>query len=109
MPLVAIIPAASLPAANAALERQGFGPGNFRIFGRIGGAPSHAALHAWPDAAFEAAVLALSGVIHEVGEGDPSIRTRALIEAQGAQWDDGAGGAREPGLFGWSEVSHAGD
>lgn len=106
MPLIAIIPAAALPAANAELEQQGFGPDNFRIFGHVGGEPGYAALHTWPDAAFEAAVLALPGVIHEVGEGDPSARTRALIEAQGAQWDDGAGA---PGVFGGSEVTHAGD
>lgn len=93
MSLCAIIPAASLLAANAALESAGFGPGNFSVVSFTGGAATHAALHAWHDAAFVAAVKAIAGVVTDEGTGDPVARTKALIEAQGAQW-----GAQAPVL-----------
>ncbi|MFT4179602.1 MAG: hypothetical protein QM612_09100 [Thermomonas sp.] len=86
MSIVAIIPAAGLIVANAALEAQGFGPGNFSVTSYALGRPSHAALHAWPDAALQAAIAALPGVVIDNSEGDPGQRTKALIEAQGAQW-----------------------
>ena len=59
--LVAILPAASLLAANAALETAGFGPGNCSVVSFTGGAATHAALHAWHDPAFVAAVKAANG------------------------------------------------
>lgn len=91
--LVAILPAASLVAANAALETAGFGPGNFNVVSYTSGVPTHAALHAWHDAAFSAAVKAIAGVVFNEGVGDPFTRTQALIEAQGAKW-----GAQAPAL-----------
>lgn len=56
MSMCAIIPVASLIAANAALESQGFGPRNFSVPAYGGTGVTHAALHAWEDAAFTAAV-----------------------------------------------------
>lgn len=86
MSICAIIPVASLSAANAALEAQGFGIGNFSVpaYGATGA--THAALHAWDDPPFNAAVKAIAGVVYAEGTGDPVARTKALIEAQGAQW-----------------------
>lgn len=93
MSLVAIVPVASLAAANAALEAQTFGPSNFSVpaYGATGA--THAALHAWDDPAFTAAVKAIAGVITDELAGDPVTRTKALIEAQGAKW-----GAQAPAL-----------
>ena len=95
MSLCAIIPAASLIAANAALETAGFGPSNFSVVSFTGGAATHAALHAWHDPAFSSAVKAIAGVVTDESTGDPIARTKALIEAQGAQW-----GANAPPLTG---------
>lgn len=102
MSLVALIPVASLIAANAALESQGFGPRNFSVPAYGGAGVTHAALHAWDDPAFLATLKALPNVIVDDGtreEGeepastDPITRTRELIEAQGAKW-----GAQAPAL-----------
>ena len=88
--IVAIIPVASLAAANSTLETAGFGPRNFSVpaYGATGA--THAALHAWEDAAFIAAVKAIPGVVWEESGGDPITRTQALIAAQGAKWGDQA-------------------
>lgn len=93
MSICAIIPVASLAAANAALEAQGFGIGNFSVpaYGATGA--THAALHAWDDPPFNAAVKAIAGAVYAEGTGDPVARTKALIEAQGAKW-----GAQAPEL-----------
>lgn len=105
MSIVAIVALADLPAANAALAEAGFGPDNFSVVAYTGAAPSHAALHAWPDAAFEKALVGLAGVVLDVGDGlesptaDPIARTRALIQGQGGQW-----GAAAPDLRGAGKV-----
>lgn len=93
MSICAIIPVASIAAANAALEAQGFGIGNFSVpaYGATGA--THAALHAWDDPPFNAAVKAIAGVVYAEGTGDPVARTKTLIEAQGAKW-----GAQAPAL-----------
>lgn len=88
--LCAIIPAANLQAANTTLAAAGFGPGNFSVASFTGAIATHAALHAWHDPVFSAAVKALAGVVWEESEGDPVTRTKALIEAQGAQWGTNA-------------------
>ena len=93
--LCAIIPAANLQAANDALDAQGFGPNNFSVASFTGAIAAHAALHAWNDPAFSAAVKAIAGVVWEESEGDPVVRTQTLIESQGAQW-----GANAPPLTG---------
>ena len=93
--LCAIIPATNLQSANAALAAAGFGPGNFSVASFTGAIATHAALHAGNDPAFSAAVKAIAGAVWEESEGDPVTRTKALIEAQGAQW-----GANAPPLTG---------
>ena len=93
MSLCAIIPVANLATANASLEAAGFGPRNFSVPAYGGTGVTHAALHAWNDAAFIAAVKAIPGVVWEESGGDPIAMTQALIEAQGAKW-----GAQAPML-----------
>ena len=109
MSTVAVVPAAHMQAANAALESQGFGPENFSVVSYTDGRASHAALHAWPDTAFSAAVAELPNVAHDEGDGDPVARTQALIEAQGAKWGGSApdyGGVLQAGsLYRYSDES----
>lgn len=93
MSIVAIVPVAQLLAANAALEIQGFGPRNFSVPVYSAPGATFAALHAWSDPAFAAALALLPGVIVETDAEDPVTATKALIEAQGAQW-----GAQAPQL-----------
>ena len=95
MSIVAIAPVAQLAAANAALELAGFGPRNLSVAAYGATGATHAALHAWEDAAFREALALVPGVV--VGdpedEGDPITLTAALIAAQGAKW-----GAQAPAL-----------
>lgn len=90
MSLCAIIPVGQLLAANALLEGDddtpGFGPRNFSVPAYGSSGATHAALHAWDDPAFSAAVKAIPGVVWEESDGDPVARTLALIESQSAQW-----------------------
>lgn len=102
MSLCAIIPVAGLLAANTILEGDeetpGFGPRNFSVaaFGPTGA--THAALHAWDDPAFAAAVKAIPSVVWEESDGDPVARTKALIESQSAQWGAAAPQLPDAGL-----------
>lgn len=93
MSLVAIVPVAQMAAANTALQTAGFGPRNFSVaaFGATGA--SHAALHAWNDAAFAPAVKALPGVVWDESDGDPITLTADLIADQNVRW-----GAQAPPL-----------
>lgn len=95
MSIVAIVPVAQLAAANTALEEAGFGPSNFTVpaYGATGA--THAALHAWEDAALREALALIPGVVvnDAEDEGDPITLTAALIDAQGAKW-----GAQAPVL-----------
>ena len=104
----AIIPVANMAAANATLEGTaqnptGFGPNNFSVPSYSTGAnPSFASLHSWNDPAFEAAVKAIPNVNWEQSEGDPVVRTSALMAAEGAQWGSDAPlltGVVTPGLY----------
>ena len=90
MSMVAIIPVSNLLAANTSLEAAGFGPNNFSVAAYAGPGATHAALHSWDDAEFEAAVQAIPGVVVDISSGDPVTRTQSLIAAQGAQWGDQA-------------------
>ena len=90
MSMVAVIPVANLLSANTMLEAAGFGSNNFSVPAYAGPGATHAALHAWDDAAFESAVQSIPGVVVDIGSGDPVARTQALIAAQGAQWGDQA-------------------
>ena len=95
MSFCAIVPVANMQAANTALQNAGFGPNNFSVPSYAGPNPSFASLHSWSNAAFEAAVKALPGVQWEQSEGDPAVRTSALMATEGAQW-----GADAPPLVG---------
>lgn len=86
MSIVAVVPVAGLLAANASLQAQGYGPENFSVPAYAGPVPTFAALHAWDDSAFVAAIKAVPGVVFDESAGDPGARTTALIEAQGARW-----------------------
>jgi len=93
MSIVAIVPVASLVAANLELEEAGFGPHNFSVPAYKIGVATHAALHAWDDAALLTALQAIPAATVDDGtaivEGaptDPVGRTQALIEVQGAKW-----------------------
>lgn len=90
MSLIAIIPVADLLVANSILAAQGHGEHCFSVpaYGNTGA--THAALHAWDDPVFSAHIKALPGVVTDESEGDPVARTKALIEAQGAQWGSAA-------------------
>ena len=92
MSFSAIIPAADMDAANAALDSQGFGPSNFSVPVYDGARPGYATLHAWTDAAFQAAVEAISGVTVSDIEGTPQERVNAAIAAV----DTDAGYAGDP-------------
>lgn len=86
MSIVAVIPVASLLSANATLEVAGYGPKNFSVAAYGSTGPTYAALHAWGNPAFQAALVAIPGVLTNTQAGDPVTRTASLISAQGAQW-----------------------
>ena len=88
--MVAIIPIANLVAANTTPLNAGFGPKNFSVECFSNGNPTHAALHAWRDPAFQAAVQALPGVIVNIGVGNPTTRLLALLSSTSVQWGDNA-------------------
>lgn len=77
----ATVPIAQMAAANAALETQGFGPGNFSVpvYGATG--ITHAILHCWQDATFQAAVALLPGVVVTVPGGLIPSEPTALVTA----------------------------
>jgi len=84
MSFSAIIPAADMASANATLEAQGFGPGNFSVPVYDGPRPEYATLHAWSDAAFQAAVEAIPGATVSDIDGTPQERVDAAITATSA-------------------------
>lgn len=88
MSIVAVVPVAQLAAANASLDLAGFGPRNFSVAAYGGTGATHAALHAWEDAAFREALALVPGVVVNApeDEGDHITLTAALIEAQGTKW-----------------------
>ena len=95
MSIVAIVPVAQMAAANTALEEAGFGPRNFTVAAYGATGATHAALHAWEDAALREALALVPGVVvnDAEDEGDPITLTAALIDVQGAKW-----GAQAPAL-----------
>jgi hypothetical protein len=86
MSLCAIIPTNLMQSANDALEQQGYGSQNFSVALYSNGGATYAGLHAWNDAPFVTAIKAITGVIWEESEGDPTTRFNALVEAQGVAW-----------------------
>lgn len=79
-----------MAAANATLQTAGYGPRNFSVPGYGSTGPTHAALHAWNNAAFIAAVKAIANVAWNDAVTNPITATQALIAAQGAKWGDQA-------------------
>lgn len=95
----AIVPVAEMTSANEALEELGYGPDNFQIPAYTGTQVSHAVMHSWSDAKFQADVAALPNVtITE--DGDPFAITNQVCEEVGAAW-----GADAPPLQGMIEAN----
>ena len=90
MSIVAIVPVASLAAANAALEEAGFGPRNFTVPAYAGPGATHAAMHAWDDPALLEALGDIAGVVVSETDDDPITAVKAIMAAQGAKWGDQA-------------------
>jgi hypothetical protein len=84
-----------MQAVNDALEAQGFGPNNFSIPAFTGIETTHAALHAWDDPLFLAALQAIPEVTLDDEVTDPVSGTNQVIVDAGAQW-----GAQAPLLEG---------
>lgn len=90
----ATIPVEHMAAANAELEAQGHGPGNFSVPLRTGSAEAtHAGLHAWGDPVFLAHVQALDYTGLEITTGDNTapnfsthVRARALERGGQTEW-----------------------
>ena len=106
MSIVAIVPVASMKAANDALNAAGFGPGNFSVpaYGATG--VTHAMLHAWDDPAFLAALEAIPEVTlgDPEAEGDVADRVMAAATDAGATWGQQAAalpgaGSVTPGVY----------
>lgn len=74
----ASIPVASMQAANATLNAAGYGPDNFSAPAYNNANPSLGVMHSWSNAAFEAAVAAISGVVIQQALTDPVITTNAV-------------------------------
>jgi hypothetical protein len=104
----ASIPVSQMASANDILNntdnvlgRKSYGPKNFSIPAYAGPSPSVALLHAWGDAAFEAAVLAIPNVTITQGT-DPIAMTKAAATAKGSTWGSDAKpltGTVTPGLY----------
>jgi hypothetical protein len=101
MAFAAHISASSMATANATLEAAGWGPDNFSVRVYAGARPSYAALHAWGDPAFQAAVEALPNVVISELEGQPAERVQDALSGIGGDWDGNARpltGSVTPGL-----------
>lgn len=86
----ATIPVEHMAAANAELEAQGHGPGNFSVPLRDGAAEAtHAGLHAWGDPVFLAHVQALdyTGLVVTTGD-NTAPNFEEHTQAQALEWGD---------------------
>lgn len=102
--IVARIPVANLAAANAALEAQGYGPGNFTIPVYTGAAPTHAVLYARGSnlTDFYSAVKALPNVVWSDVDGAPRDVVDAILADIQGKWAGTAQpltGIVTPGLY----------
>ena len=108
MSFTAIIPVASMAAANAFLEnservagRGSWGPNNFSVPAYAGSAPTHALFHSWDIAGFREDVAKIVGVVIRDGS-TPLENTTAAATAAGATWGKDAKpltGTVTPGLY----------
>ena len=118
MSFTAIIPVASMAAANAFLEnaervagRGSWGQGNFSVPAYAGSAPTHALFHSWDIAGFREDVAKIVGVvIKDSNPTDPEVpapttpeaTTKEAAAAVGATWGQDAkplAGTVTPGLY----------
>lgn len=99
----ASIPVASMTAANTSLAALGFGPDNFSVPAYTDKAvPTHAILHSWGHAAFEAAVTAISGVVITAEGTDPIATAKTAATTIGGAFAASAKpltGTVTPGLY----------
>jgi hypothetical protein len=99
----ASIPVASMVAANTSLAALGFGPNNFSVPTYTDKAvPTYTILHSWGNAAFEAAVAAISGVVITEEGTDPIATTKAAATTVGGTFVASAKpltGTVTPGLY----------
>ena len=89
MSMSATVPLSIREEANAILEVEGHGANNFSVPIYTGPRPTHATLHAWTDADFEAVVATIPGVIISQIDGDPAERVAAAMPISG-QWGGNA-------------------
>ena len=120
MSFTAIIPVASMAAANTFLENSGdtpdptrgkWGPDNFSVPAYAGAAPTHAMFHSWDIAGFREDVAKIVGVvIKDSNPTDPEVpapttpeaTTKEAAAAVGATWGQDAKpltGVVTPGLY----------
>lgn len=120
MSFTAIIPVASMAAANAFLENSGdtpdptrgkWGPNNFSVPAYAGASPTHAMFHSWDIAGFREDVAKIVGVaIKDSNPADPEVpapttpeaTTKEAAAAVGATWGQDAKpltGVVTPGLY----------
>ena len=98
----AIIPVASMGAANEALEILGYGPNNFSVPAFNGANPGFGLFHAWNDPAFQADVAAIPNVTISTLPDNPETLVTEVTNAVGATWAQNAlplTGVVTPGLY----------
>jgi hypothetical protein len=99
----ASIPVASMLAANTSLAALGFGPNSFSVPTYTDKAvPTYAILHSWGNAAFEAAVAAISGVTITHEGTDPIATAKTAATTIGGAFAASAKpltGTVTPGLY----------
>ena len=108
MSFTAIIPVASMAAANAFLEnaeresgRGSWGPNNFSVPAYAGSAPTHALFHSWDIEGFRDDVAQIVGVVIRDGN-TPFENTTAAATAVNSTWGQDAKpltGVVTPGLY----------
>lgn len=105
MPFSATIPASQIDSANAALEAQGFGSGNFSRPMREGsGEATHVGLHTFDVPGLRAAVAAIPNVQITDGASATDVTFAAHAAAQTLDWSDPANWFAQPRMIGHEEV-----
>ena len=101
MSFSAILPVASMAAANSELASKGWGPDNFSVPAYAGAAPTHALMHSWDIAGFREDVAQIAGVVIREGN-TPFENTTAAATAVNSTWGQDAKpltGIVTPGLY----------
>jgi hypothetical protein len=126
----AIIPVDMMDAANAKLEKAGFGPKNFScpVATEASGSATHALLHCWHNPTFRQALIDLAIPELKIVDGTGEPNADAVLNDEGLEWirpegshDTYAKGQRvsvngktweslidfnawPPGISGWREI-----